>query len=294
MGYEPRMRGTRFRRSTSKKQSSRDKGEEPEASVFYQERAPAVPSEVSTRVLNAIVHLGTQRFALPPFAEHFERWIRDVRAILAEFEDDLPGVADQPYRETVAKVLSNVQEGFRKLKDGEKSFSEEILKLQQELTSCEREISDLERARRIRINEAKKGHERSLSKIKGEIDALDQQRLTLLRKRPSIVERLLGQSGAKLEESKSARESKLVVLDGKEKTLENELRKLKRDFEMEKKQLVARRESLMTKLTETRGNLPDDALAMRREACEELSRVVNEAVNRLLSRPLASTPGNSQ
>ena len=124
MSSEPRMRGTRFRRPSTKKHS-KERRKEHETSVFYQEATPIDPSQVSSKILNALEHLGTQRFALPPFSDHFERWIKDVEAVLTEFETELPDMADQPYRVTVHNVLSSLREALRRQIEAEKDSSGE-------------------------------------------------------------------------------------------------------------------------------------------------------------------------
>jgi chromosome segregation ATPase len=280
MTFEPRMRGRRVRRTFTKKQSAREKREENQSAPFYVEQIPLVPSEVVTRILNALGHLGSQRFALPPFSEHFERWIKDVKATLAEFERDVPSAVDQNYRDTVAKVMSDVQESIQKLDHAEKSYSEAMTKLQQELTSCERERETFEREYRARTQDARRGHEESLKKLKSDIDSLDKQRLRLLRKKPSIFERILGRSGTRLEENTSARESRRAKIGGKEKMLKNELETLRQDYEIKSRQLSERQEALRAKLTEHGQGMPDDALDLRNGACGALGRAVSEAVTR--------------
>lgn len=284
------MRGRRVRRPLSKKQSAREKTETNQSAAFYTERVPIVPSEVVSRTLNALGHLGTQRFALPPFSEHLERWMKDVKATLIEFERDLPSSVDQNYRDAVAKVMSDLQEAIQRLDSAEKSYSEAMTKLQQELTLCEHERDNVEREYRARTHEARRGHDESLKKLKNDIDSLDKQRLRLLRKKPSIFERILGKSSTQLEENTSARESRRVKIGGKEKSLQNELENLRRDYETKSKQLDGRQQVLRAKLTEHGQTMPNDALDLRNEACGALSRAVNEAITQ---SPVATTKADN-
>ncbi len=294
MGFEHRMRGSRFRRPATKKKSSKENREERETSDFFRERAPVDPSQVSSRILNALGHLGSQRFALPPFSEHFERWTKDVRATLSEFETELPEVADQPYREVVDRVLSTLQEALGKGIVAEKENSGAMSKIQQELASCELELSNLERDYRLRTHEARRGYEQSARKLKGEIESLDKRRLRLLRKGPSIVERILHRSGTKLDESTSALQSKRVGLGSKETALKRDLDSLRQDYAIKRKQLADRQESLKAKLAEFKENKLSDALEARELACEELRRAVTEAMDRLSKRSITPTSENIQ
>jgi len=281
MGYEPRMRGRRFRRPATKKLSSKEKREERETTTFYREREPVDPLQVSSRTSNALDHLGNQRFALPPFSEHFQRWMKNVRAILAEFETDLPAAADQAYHETVEKILTNVQDAFGKRIDAEKGISEEFSKLQQELTACELELSKLEHEYRARVHEVRRGYEKSAEKLRGEMDSLDRERSRLLRKASTLLERIFRRPDTRLEESASALQSKRAALGNKKATLKRDLDNLRADYESKSKQLTEHREALRAKLAEIGGNTLDDALDVRKLACQELPRVVAEAVSRL-------------
>jgi hypothetical protein len=286
------MRGTRFRRPSTKKHS-KEKREEHENSLFYQE-APIDPSQVSSRILNALEHLGTQRFALPPFSEHFERWIKDVEAVLTEFETELPNIADQPYRITVQNVLPSLREALRKQIDAEKGSSGEASKLLQDSTACELELSKLEHEYGIQTNEARKRHERALGKLRGEIDLLDKRRLKLLRKRPSIVERVLHRSGTKLEENTSALQSKRTDFGHKGTLLQHELDELRANYEVKRGHLRERQQLLRAKLAEFKRNTSNDALEVRNAACQELCRTVAQAVDRSSKAQLAADAENTQ
>jgi chaperonin cofactor prefoldin len=287
------MRGRRFRRPATKKPSSTEKREERETSAFYQEREPLDPLQVSSKASNALEHLGNQRFALPPFSEHFQRWMKDVRVILAEFETDLPAV-DQAYHETVERTLTNAQDAFGKRIDAENNVSEETSTLQQELTACGVELSKLEHEYRARAHEVRRGYERSAEKLRGEMDSLDKDRSNLLRRGPTLFERIFRRPDTRLEESASALQSKKAALGNKKATLNRDLDNLRADYESNSKQLTVRREALRAKLAEVRGNTLDDALEIRRLACQELCRAMAEAVSRLLGQHAPPNAENIQ
>lgn len=264
-----------------KKQSTKEKRENRENSVFYQERAPIDPSIVSARAVNALKNLGTQRFALPPFSEHFERWTKDILAILEEMETELPQAADQPYRENSERILFEAQQALHKRLDAEKDNSEGLSKLHQELSLCELELSSLERDYKTRAYGARRGHERSLEKIQSEIDSLDKQRLRLLRKRPSILDRILHKPRSKLQESTRALETKRTDVGSKQRTLKEYLDNLRAEYETNRKRAIDRQGLLKSKLAEFKTNTPDDALDIRNQICQELGRTVVEAIGRL-------------
>lgn len=293
MSSEPRMRGTRFRRPSRKKQSKERVGF-PEAAFAYREKVTVDPLQVSSRIMNALEHLGTQRFVLPPFSEHFDRWVKDVEGVLVEFETELPDMADEAYRATVQNILLTLREALRKQVDAERDSSGATSKLLQELNACEVELSKLEHEYGTVTYEARKKHEKALGKLQKEIDLLDKRRLKLLRKRPSIVERLLGRSGSKLEASTSALQSKRTDFSSKGTLLQHDLDELRANHEVKRGTLREREESLKSKLAELKGNSSNDALEVRNAACQDLRRAVAQAVDRSSNAQIPTNAENPQ
>ncbi len=281
MSYKPRMRGTRFRRPATKKQSSKEKRGDRQTSTFYEEPTPIDPSQVSSKTANVLEHLGNQRFALPPFSEHFQRWMMDVRSVLTDFESELPDAADQSYHESVEKILSSTQNVLDKHVDTEKGISEETSKLQQELTACEIEILKQQRKYRVGAHDVRRGYERSAEKLRGDIDSLDKKRSKLLRKGPNLLEKILRRPEKGLEASASALQAKRIALGNKKEALQRDLEDLRTTHRSNSKQMMERREALRAKLAEFNRNTLDDALEVRKRASQELCQVMAEAVKRL-------------
>jgi len=292
MSYEPRSRGIRSRRTPPKtsKKASRERKDEQEQAYFYQEPAPVDREQLSARVMNSLEHLGNQRFPLPPFSEHFNRWTKDVDAVLTEFTTTLPEAVDDEYKQTVAKLLGEVRGEFDKRIEAETKWASELSELQHQLSNYELELSKVEQEERKRKEDVRRGHEKSKKKILSEIEAIDRQRLRLLRKKPTVLERLFGKSKAELEDSASKLQSRKESLVGTEKGLQRELNDLKSDYEARRRKLVERNKSLKEKLTELKSSsLVDDALEMRKNACQALRLAIAGSVERLNTQPKENT-----
>ena len=294
MSYEPRMRGARSRRQATKKRTPKGKKEEHESSYFYEEQTPVEPSEVKTKTLNALEHLGNQRFALPPFIEHFDRWIQDVEAVLIDFEADLPSAIDPPYKQSTQNALLSVQEFLRNQVAAERENSTELSKRMKELTSCELELANLEREYRTRTQQYRKKHQQSLDKYKEEIDSLDKRRLALLRRRPSFIDRIFGRSDSRLEESTGELHSRKTDLGREEDAFKKDLEELRNSYEAKRSALTERREELKTNVVEFEGNGQNDAVEARSSACRQLGQAVDEAVLRLAGRQPGTNKENIQ
>ncbi|MFH0748379.1 MAG: hypothetical protein V1915_00410 [Candidatus Bathyarchaeota archaeon] len=65
--------------------------------------------EAAERTGNRLRNLGNQRFALPPFKEHFGLWLLNLKEILIEFEATPTLEIDDPYRRECKEILENIE-----------------------------------------------------------------------------------------------------------------------------------------------------------------------------------------
>jgi early endosome antigen 1 len=283
MTYEPRSRGIRSRRTSTKK-SSREKKNEQREAYFYEEPVPVDREQLSAKVMNSLEHLGSQRFALSPFAEHFRRWIKDLNAVLTEFTTSIPEAADEEYKLAASKLLADINTELEKRIEAEKRVESELSELQHQLSTCELEISNVEQEQRKRREDMKRDYERSKRQLQSEINALDRHRLALIKKKPSLLERLFGTPKAGLEESASKIQSRKDNLVGKEKGLQNRLENLRSGYSGKRRELDEREKILREKLTGVKSTSVDDALEMRRDVCRALGQAVASSLERLEAR----------
>jgi len=283
----------RSRRAAAKKPALKEKRTSQENAFPYQEVIPVDQHEVSSRITNALEHLGSQRFALPPFYEHFQRWMKDVESVLANFKDSIPEAADKQYEDTVAALMSNIRNELTKRIEGEMALSNQITELQKQLSVHEVEISDLEKEQRNRTHEARRGYEKSIDKIRGEIDALDAQRLKLLRKKPTLLDRILGRSKLKIEGSSHSLQSKRSDLHGKEEKLKLQLDGLRSNYQEKRKEVSMREEELRQQLLELKNSTLDDGLEIRKNVCEQIRLAVEASLDRLRIEQTQENPKES-
>jgi len=290
MSYEPRTRGMRSRRAATKKPAVKEKRTGQENAFPYQEVVRVNQHDVFSRITNALEHLGNQRFALPPFYEHFQRWMKDVESVLADFKDSIPDAADMQYEATLATLMANLRNDLTKRIEGEMALSNQVTELQKQLSMYEVEISDLEKEQRNRTHEARRGYERSIDKIRGEIDALDAQRLKLLRQKPTVLDRILGRSRVKIEGSSHSLQSKRSALQGKEEKLKQQLDGLRSNYQEKRRQVSMREEELRQQLAELKNSTLDDGLEIRRSVCEQIRLAVEASQERLRIQQTQENP----
>jgi len=284
MTYEPRSRGMRSRRIATKKTASKDKTVSEESEYAYEETLPVNPQEVSARVLNALDHLGSQRFGMPPFSEHFRRWMIDIESVLNDFRSSLPDAANESFDTAITQLVSNIRNELNSRINAEEGLSAKITELLRQLADNERELADLESEQRTKVHETKRTTEKSMKKLRGEIDALDAQRLKLLRQKPKFLERLFGSTKMKVENSSRSLHSKQNDLLSKEESLKQRIDVLRSDYEEKRKPLTTRQGELRTKLAELRLTTMDDALEARKVACGQIRQTISVALSQLAPR----------
>jgi len=279
MSYEPRMRGTRSRRTTRKKQTAKENTNEYPQPQYY-EHEEIDPQLIISNILNGIDHLGNQRFGLPPFNEHFQRWKKDVDRLISEFQLQFPNATDQQFHTAIANTLTTLNQAFSQRENLESTETNELTALQQQLAKCELRISKLEHEHNKQTSELRKKFEQKSDQLQDEIDSLDRKRLSIIRKRVSFLQRILRRPEAQLEESNSLIQSKKEKLREVETTLQRNLTKQREQDLANRKDLLEEREALRNKIATFKENRIDDALEIRINACKQIHQAIADALER--------------
>lgn len=278
MTYEPRSRGMRSRRISTKKPASKNKRHGDEMEFTYLGNTSVNPREVSARVLNALDHLGNQRFGMPPLSEHFRRWILDVESVLNDFRSSVPE-ATTLFDTSMEQLMANIRNELNGRINAEDELSTEISDLLSRLGENERDLAELEREQRTKVNEARRTTEKSMKRLRGEIDELDAQRLKLLRQKPKFLERIFGGTKTKVEDSSRSLHSKRKDLISSEAGLKQRIDALRSNYEEKRKPLIERQDELRKRLAELRSTTMDDALEVRKATCEQIRQRISKALS---------------
>lgn len=278
MSSVPRMRGRRFLRPALKKSSRKER--EPSNTTSYTPTEATDPSHVTSSVLNAIDHLGNQRFALPPFADHFERWLKDLQSLLNEFETHAPQAVDESLRREITESMRDIQLILAERTKVESTQSDESNKLQQQLARCDAELSQLEHAHRNQTQELRKKYEQSSQKIRNEIEQLDKRRIEILRKNANIFRRIFRKSDNAIAGTSVALDSRRTKLKDSEQNLQNDLQKRQEEYNANRQKLITEIDNLRRKIREASETAGNDALEKRREVCQRIHAAITNATQR--------------
>jgi hypothetical protein len=61
--------------------------------------------EIVGKTLNGLYNLGTQTFIMPPFSQHFDRWLKSLITVLDDFESHPSVAADDRFHEERGEIL---------------------------------------------------------------------------------------------------------------------------------------------------------------------------------------------
>ena len=291
MSSEPRMRGKRFVRPASKKSSRRVR--ESENTEPYLDVKEVDPAEVTSAVLNAIDHLGNQRFVLPPFAEHFERWLKDLQSLLNEFETQIPQAVDGNLHMEITGSMNNIRNVLAKCTEVENTKSSESTKLQQQLARCETALSQLEHTYKSQTQELRRQYEKANQKVRAEIDQLDRRRMQILRKHTNIFQRIFRKSDTAIQGTNTALESRRTELSDSGQSLKKDLQRRREEYTTDRQRLLTEIEGLRQKIHGLSESSRDDALEARREACQRIHMTITGAMQKAQTDLGSGSPSSS-
>jgi chromosome segregation ATPase len=227
---------------------------------------------------------------MPPFAEHFQRWMLDLDALLTDFRSSLPEAADVDFNKAVEELVSRIRGEFAIKIEAEKTLVARITEYQNQLAASEREMSELEAEQRVTANDAKRTSEKSMKKIRGEIDALDGERLRLLRYKPTILDKILGRSKVKIDDTSRSLQSRRTDLSTRQRNLKRHLDDLRASYEQKHQPLADRQAELRQELAKLRATTLDDALEARKATAERISQLISNAVTQIATGPNQNNP----
>jgi hypothetical protein len=93
--------------------------------------APARPSlnEVAEKAFKSLSTLGTQTFAIFPFNQYFDDWLKNVRGVVSEFESNPAVAVDEQFVKERSQIFVDVEREFadRRLKENSMQESAKAL-----------------------------------------------------------------------------------------------------------------------------------------------------------------------
>ncbi len=84
-----------------------------------EERPTASEREISELTLTRLHTLGSQKFGSSPYSEHFDRWLTNVTAVLAEFESNPNIGIDDQFEKECIRIIDGIKLQLENIRRGE-------------------------------------------------------------------------------------------------------------------------------------------------------------------------------
>jgi len=284
MGYQPRARAPRGFSRRPEKAKSKTRTEKQTASGIYSLSEEHVPTrdEVVDRTLNSLRHLGSQRFAIAPFYEHFGRWLLSLRTVMSEFESSQVTSADDQFARECSQALANIEQALSERRIKEMTREETLRKTGQSILEKKTTLAQIEREYSSKAKEITGQRENTIRPVAGRLASLRGELDRVIRMRAGFLRGISKKAKAqKTEEATSRLDTTKKELANIEQSFVTEQERLKDEYKKRKQQILAEIARHQKKIESIEAEpQADDAIDDRRAACDALISAVNALLQR--------------
>jgi hypothetical protein len=278
VGYQRRIRspkGTGRGYGIQRREKARAKSKEQKRKKIAEENQ-VTKSEGMESILNRLRTLGNQRFALFPFNEYFNLWLRNLKDTLLEFESSSAISVDEQYARERSQILSKIEIELEEIRHREALNEESLRSISNSKISLER----LEGEFTTRRRECEERKDDEIRRLSGNIDSLKDE-LDHIAKMKTGIFKISKRAKAQREGEATQRlESAQRELTLATEHFIAEQERLREEYE-EKVQPLIEQIREQRKGTESQEN--DSSLEVRRAACEDLANAINALRQRSLA-----------
>jgi hypothetical protein len=274
MGFQPRIKSPkgaiyRYKKSLREKRKDRKRIRRGIAKPIMEETSFATEREVSELTLKQLHTLGSQKFGSSPFSEHFDRWLKNVTAVLEEFKSHPNIDTDEQFLKECTQTLSNIKKQLEVICRKETALDKELNSLsdwRSRLKQINKEYATLTGAIKVQRN-------REIKSLYCIINRLQREQDEVIRMKTGFFRGI----------SKKNREGKEIVIVKELNNKQTELELVMLDFGAKQKKLRAeydrKREPVLEEIKKFRKIIQtmetDSSLEKRWFACEALIDAIN-------------------
>jgi hypothetical protein len=293
MGYRPQARTARdfVRRSEKAKQKKSDKERASSSQVFSEERV-LTSREVFDRTLNTLNHLGNQRFPIAPFYEHFDRWLLNLRTVLSEFESNPLISVDEQFAKQYSQVLSDIEQALKERREKEVSHEEEIRRINRNLQDARNLLARTEHEHAVKEKEIADRKKRAIKPPVGKAKKPRKEQNRIVPSGTSFLRGLFRKAQPQKEtETTQIPASAKREVSRIEQSFADEQKKLQDEYDRREQSILEKVANHQKEIEDLEAKTSiDDAVNLRREACEALVDAVNALLLRTKTTSEATSP----
>ena len=263
------------RRSEKTRAKSKKKERQPDRGFAPQEILAQTHEEIVNRALNILRNLGSQRFALPPFDEHIDRWLSSLKSVLYEFESNPVTSSDDQFASERSQILSEVALNLKESRQKEEASG---LATDKSLSDAKGLLERIEEEYIARKKEIEARNDHEIMRLSSNVDEIRKELDRLARTKTGIFVVISRRIKAQRESEALRRlESAQREVASAERNLVVEKEKLRDEFEAKMQPVNDQIRDLQKKIEEQE---VDGSVGIRRAACDSLANSVNALLQR--------------
>ena len=272
-GFGRESEKTRPKTKTEKQQSS-------SAYTFIEEHVQTF-NEVVDRTLNSVRRLGSQRFALAPFHEHFDRWLLNLRIVLSEFDSNPSVKVDDQFVKESSQALSDIDSALKEKRLKEVSFEESVRRVNQKLLDSRNLLAQAEREYASKTREITDRKEHAVRPVASKLGTLKEELNRMVRMRSSFLRNVLKVGVQKETEATQRLDFTKKELATIEHSFTAEQEQLQDKYKRRRQQLLEQIADHQREIESLEANSPiNDAVEERQAACDALINALNTLLQR--------------
>lgn len=230
--------------------------------------------EITEKTLIRLNRLGSQKFALSPFSQYFDEWLKNVRAVISEFESHPDVNADVEFTQVQKQIIDDVERELSQIKLKEASLlevSKDLFETNHSLHQLEAEYSTKTRSLSLKKNSTLEGLSLTINVLKEELVYLDQMKTSFFN---PLSKKIKTQKIAEAKEKLEHAQSEMGI------ALQNfkiEQEKLHDQYTNDKQAIIARSQMLRKDVEKLE---IDSSVDARKNSCDTLSNAINALLQR--------------
>lgn len=248
-------------------------------SILEQRQTPSL-EEIVNRTMNALNHLGNQKYVLSPFSEQLNLWITSLKNVLSEFESSPGIVVDDQFENERSQIVSDIELELAKRRHKEELGGETLKNLAISKDLLEQINLDHGTA----MKEIQKRQEVETKTLFANIEEIKEELEHIAQMKTGILRRI--SKDAKAQREAEARQRLAVAQD----ELAKEVQRFNDEQETVRAEYETRKQAISKQIQEYEKEAlsqeVDDSLDARHTACESLVNAVDSFLQRnRLSQP---------
>lgn len=284
MGYQP-QRKTRKNSGHDYGRIIRERGKErkrqnKQAAKYTEEaKPPLTQQEIAEATLKRLHVLGNQKFGSFPYSEHFDRWIKSVEAVLAEFIANPNIGIDEEFTHETTQTLSSIKATLDLIQRRETTVNQEVA----DLAESKVKLQQINNQYAVEASSLRGQKNNVIRRLNGEIALLKQQQDTVIRQKTGLF-RFRSKKKRDQEEinvveelTDKQNELELAIMD-----LKQSLKLLREDFDRQREPVAEEVKKYQKRIEDLEA---DGSLEERWFACEALADAVNMFLQRKAAQP---------